>query len=596
MTSANDPLLDAICRASADDVLMIAALLAQQLQEKSTLSDPPVDEDLAVTSLYDLAEPISKDDEANASLVASTRTALLALGDHATTRKVLAFTVFQLMDGRPRQFGWGSDVSRVVLAAGLSVALVLAVSKSRLDVDLGPVQFGIDAGVPEGIEALVDGLASVVDASVSGATTRSPSASPSSEDAPDSSVKGSTKEGQKGVKGAADASPAVHGTSAGQPSLEKLEALQIRDDLWRTIHGNDCPPHLNDQEIWKTASSNKLRALWSDSKAYRVGLGLFPVESDGKRRYRFAVRIQSPFEIRSPAWKDIPAFFKDRTNQLASARRIGEVFHLSNGTVLREQQSGRWSGPFQRAIGASVSPISPFRGALSCFVESDQEPNSALALIAGHVATQNGRFGIGTPIYCPATDDPQPSPSTLLGQIETFKLPKYSASDVLEGTLSPIERLNGSFDAALVRISTELPANPGLMRDIGDLRGVNRHLDDASMAGDEPMSVVKVPARSQRREGIVSAEEMLTLVTTADLQPIVYDGLMEFTSTDGKPFATDGDSGALTTDSQRLAVAGIVGGTSFGEIMESRGGCAYGQRLDRVLDVFGLTVVLDHGN
>jgi hypothetical protein len=89
------------------------------------------------------------------------------LAAHPPTRKAVSFTVFQLMDGRPRQFGWGSEVSRVVLAAGLSVALILAVSKSRLDIELGPVHFGFDAGVPEGVDALIDGLASVVDAGVS---------------------------------------------------------------------------------------------------------------------------------------------------------------------------------------------------------------------------------------------------------------------------------------------------------------------------------------------------------------------------------------------------------------------------------------------
>lgn len=497
------------------------------------------------------------------------RSALVAMAESESLRPTVQFSLLAVADEPVVPLGWGDEVRKVLLAASLALTLPFVVAKTGIDIELPSVQIKVAEGVPQGLGEILDKLKAIIDTAIPSAPP--PDTAPAEQRAHRLSVFG--------------AAPALGQRRA---LLSRSEALCARDELWRIVNSRKDLPYIDDAEQCLKAAGRAPSKRVGIEGAYRVDVGLYrqfiPDSPAGSEpRFRLAVRLQGQRGFKKKALDEIEAYLKERTGGLSSVRAIGEV------RFLNAPRGNRWCGPTVLSVGAQISTAGGTHGSVTAFVRKPvREDRIVYALSAGHVLSDFGRMPLNTIVYHPAQTD-TPDPRHALGKLFDVRILERSAMALFLGT-DPMPA-GVDLDCGLVALSPDrVPPTTDIRQvpELGSLAGIRPAPKLDPNSGNHP-PLWKAPGATGRREGWVTAEDVIVQVTMPDFSVVAGVGLTEVVGSGG-PFAGAGDSGSICVDADRFGCGMVVAGTRFGGIVDRSRGVSYILDLEAVFD--GLTIEL----
>jgi hypothetical protein len=244
-----------------------------------------------------------------------------------------------------------------------------------------------------------------------------------------------------------------------------------------------------------------------------------------KQKYRLAIRVQSA----TPGVERAIDFVRRRARGECEVQVVGRV-------VKQQPWHRRLNRPLQ--IGSSIGHIRVTAGTLGCFVV-DRESGEELVLSNNHVLANENRAKRDDSVIQPGSLDGGRSPHHKIGTLSKY---------------IPLRRWANSIDAATASLTDGIEFYYNWLEQLGDIRGVRTDLPE------EGEIVYKFGRTTGLTAGRVSAIEIDGLQVGYDTGRLEFDGQIQISPLNDKPFSLGGDSGSLIVDRKRQALALLFAG------------------------------------
>ncbi|OBI42463.1 hypothetical protein A5708_21175 [Mycobacterium colombiense] len=254
-----------------------------------------------------------------------------------------------------------------------------------------------------------------------------------------------------------------------------------------------------------------------------IALGVAPGQKADD--YRLAVRIQHQDFL---SGSRVPAIV-DAAKGEADVQYVGLLFKQTSGAATGYRRRTR---PIHPGISAGHYAITA--GTLGAIVRMRADSRARI-LSNNHVLADENRGVKGDSILQP-------------GSIDGGIASKHGVAALEDFVILHVDRTN-VVDAAVALIDEDVSFDPTFPK-LGTIRG----LADV----DKAKHVVKVGRTTGLTRGRVTAIEVDDVVVKFDAGLMRFDGQIEVSGADGRPFSLGGDSGSLVVDADSTSALGLL--------------------------------------
>jgi hypothetical protein len=323
--------------------------------------------------------------------------------------------------------------------------------------------------------------------------------------------------------------------------LESVRALkhEIRDRVLSP---------LMEQDVHRRRLGVRTARLETMPPPKTVALGVSTANA-GEKEFRLAVRVQHPLLWQGPEIQSIVQAAQGE----ADVRYIGSV---------RPFQGPWYQEPCAPLrIGCSVGHFEITAGTLGAFVK-DRASGAVHILSNNHVLAAENQAQLGDDVLQPGKYDHGIDPASAVANLARFIPISFAGPNLVDG--------------AVAQIAPSVNYDPRSLGARGNLSG----------GRITPLSLYentyKVGRTTGLTQGKITAIEVENITVTYDKGSALFDEQVEIESANGRPFASDGDSGSLVVDENNLAIGIIFGGTQ--QLEATNPGLVYVNALDAVLN------------